>query len=165
METQPPSRHFIRLRHRRQLTSGTPFPAESRLAYTLPPVPSALPYLASSPSAASDSDAPANGNKLPTSLGSKPSGLKPKPSKWRTRIPMHFPTTRLRHPSSRALTAQSATPRAELLVLVAALLATTLPSRHRQCHYLQRTVPAASGVPAPADSIALAKAASPPTVA
>lgn len=165
VETRQPSRHSTRLRHQLLLTSGMPCPAESKLASTLQLVQSALPCLVSSPSAASSNVVPAAENKQPTSQDSKPKEPKPKPTKWRTRIQTHSLTTRPRRPSSRVLTARLATPRAELLVSAAPLLATTLPIPHRQCHYHQHTQWAASRAPAPADPTIPATTASPPTAA
>jgi hypothetical protein len=165
VETRQLSRHSIQLQHKLLLTSGTLFPAESKLAFTLQLVHSVLPCLPSSPSAASSNVVPAAENTQPTSPDSKPIEPKPKPTKWRTRIQTHSQTTHLRHPSFHALTAQSATPRAELLVSVAPLPTTTPPIPHRQYHYHQHTEWAASRALAPADSTVPATPAFPPAAA
>ena len=165
VETLQPNRHSIQLQHQLLLTNGTPSPAESKSASTLRLVPSVLPSSASSHSAASNSVAPAAENKQPTSPDSKQKEPKPKLTKWRIRIQTHSPIAHLRHPNSHALTAQSATPRAELLVSAVPLPATTTPNPHRQCHCRQHTEWAASRALALVESTVPATAASLPTAA
>jgi hypothetical protein len=157
--TQLPSRHCIQLLHPPQLINGTLSPAESRLVSMQQPAQSAQLYFPSFPSAVSDNDAPANVNTLPTLTDWKPSDVKQKPSEWKTKIQMHSQIARLHHPSSRAKTAQSATPRADPLASAVLLQGITRPIQLRQCHYHLPTEWAASRVPAQVDLTALAKAA------